>query len=92
MQHSLTESLGRIVRRVLRTQSCRTSFETRVLEISRRLADSHREVFTKDSLAKLIVHELMRGQQSTPQLLGASISGSTQFGTQVRAIDTTSAL
>ena len=92
MPNPLSESLGRIVRRVLRTQSCRTSFETRVLNMARQLADGHRGEFTRDTLAKLVVEQLMASRQRTPQLLGVANAGSAHFGTHAQMPDSTFAL
>jgi hypothetical protein len=55
----LAESLWRIVRRILRTQSKRTCFEIRVLEEVRRLARGWGGGITRDLLAKLVVDHLL---------------------------------
>ena len=61
---SLAESLWRIVRRILRTQSKQTRLEIRVLGEARRVASSHCEEFTRDVLAKLVVDELLTGRHA----------------------------
>jgi hypothetical protein len=60
---SLAESLWRIVRRILRTQSKRTHLEVRVLREARSLADRNCSESTRDLLAKLVVDELLRDYQ-----------------------------
>ena len=59
-EQSLAESLKRIVRRVLRTQSQRTGFEARVLEEARRLMDGHYCELARDTLERLVVDRLLK--------------------------------
>lgn len=54
---SFADSLKKIVRRILRTQSCRTNFEARVLEEARRMLNSCE--MARDTLERLLVDQLM---------------------------------
>jgi hypothetical protein len=58
-EQSFADSLKKIVRRVLRTQSHRTSFEARVLEEARRLKDCHFAEMARDTLERLVVDRLL---------------------------------
>jgi hypothetical protein len=78
----LAESLWRIVRRILRTQSKRTCFELRVLWEARRLADSHRGVFTRDLLAKLVVDELLKASRTNDPDTGTVENARSCFGSR----------
>jgi hypothetical protein len=92
MEHTLAESLGRVVRRVLRTQSNRTSFESQVHATARRLTDSHRGECSRDRLARLVVNELMSKRQGLAQLVGLSASEARCAGTHALMPDSTFAL
>jgi hypothetical protein len=91
MEHTLAESLGRVVRRVLRTQSNRTSFESRVHATARRLCDAQRGECSRETLAKLVVRELMSKGHGIPQL-AVSPSEAGRLGTQLLTPDSTFAL
>jgi len=52
-------TLQRIVRRILRTRSCRTGFEARVLEEARRLIDSEHVEVACETLERLVVSRLL---------------------------------
>jgi hypothetical protein len=54
---SFADSLKKIVRRILRTQSCRTNFEARVLDEARRLLASCE--LARDALERQVVDRLM---------------------------------
>jgi hypothetical protein len=58
-EQSFADSLKRIVRRVLRTQSHRTSFEAWVLEEARRVMDGHFCELARDTLERLVVDRLL---------------------------------
>jgi hypothetical protein len=68
---SLAESLWKMVRRILRTQSKRTSFEVCVLDEARRLADGHFGVLSRDLLAKLVVDQLLARLSTCPDNFSA---------------------
>ena len=79
---SLTESLWRIVRRILRTQSKRTSFEVRVLSEARRLASEQFGGSTRDLLAKLVVDRLLTGGYACQPSIDMSVACSDQLSMQ----------
>jgi hypothetical protein len=54
---SFADSLKKIVRRILRTQSCRTNFEARVLDEARRLLASCE--LARDALERQVVDRLL---------------------------------
>ena len=83
VEYPLAESLWRIVRRILRTQSKRTSFEVRVLGEARRLANGQFEGFTRDVLAKLVVDQLLTSRHVGHSSVNTSGSGQDQFSAQV---------
>jgi hypothetical protein len=56
---SLAETLKRIVRRVLRTQTCRTHFEARVLDEARRLLNGSFCDLARDTIERLVVDRLL---------------------------------
>lgn len=56
---TLAETLKRIVRRILRTQSCRTHFEARVLDEARRLLKNQFCEMARDTLERLVVDQLL---------------------------------
>ncbi len=64
---SVADSLKRIVRRILRTQACRTAFQLRVLAEARRLLDEHLCGLARDTLERLVVDQLLgkRQEEST---------------------------
>jgi hypothetical protein len=56
---SFAGTLKKIVRRILRTQSCRTQFEARVLDEARRLVGDPLRGLAGDALERLIVAHLL---------------------------------
>ncbi len=56
---ALTDPLRKVVRRILRTQICRTCFQVRVLQEARRLLDTHVRELAKDTLELLVVQRLL---------------------------------
>jgi hypothetical protein len=70
---SFVDSLKRIVRRVLRTQSCRTSFEARVLDEARHLLESCE--MARDTLERLVVDRLLGSRHEGRMDLAAQGAG-----------------
>jgi len=71
---SLAETLKRIVRRILRTQSCRTHFEARVLDEARRLLKNQFCELARDTLERLVVDQLLcDGHEGRVALAGSGI-------------------
>ncbi len=60
---SVADSLTKIVRRILRTQACRTAFQLRVLAEARRLLDEHLCELARDTLERLVVDQLLGNRQ-----------------------------
>jgi hypothetical protein len=65
MECPLAESLWRIVRRILRTQSKRTGFEIRVLNEARRLANGPLRGCSRDALAEFVVDHLLASSSAS---------------------------
>ncbi len=83
----LADSLKRIVRRVLRTQSSRTSFETRVLEESRRLLDGCG--IARETLERLVVDRLLGNRQEARLEVGGQGAGALCPPTQLSLSNST---
>jgi len=60
---SVVGSLTKVVRRILRTQACRTAFQLRVLAEARRLLDEHLCELARDTLERLVVDQLLGNRQ-----------------------------
>jgi hypothetical protein len=86
-ERSLADSLKKIVRRVLRTQSCRTSFEVRVLDEARRLLDSCE--IARDTLERLVVDRLLGNRQDGRMEFAAQGAGAICPPTQLRVSHST---
>lgn len=62
--HSWADSLKRVVRRILRTQSRRTWFEARVLDEARRFLEGCYCDTARDVLERFVVEQLLQHQDS----------------------------
>ena len=56
---ALSDPLRKVVRRILRTQICRTCFQVRVLQEAQRVLDTHVRELAKDTLELLVVERLL---------------------------------
>lgn len=72
---SLAETLKRIVRRILRTQSCRTHFEARVLDEARRLLNNSFCDLARDTIERLVVDRLLVSGGGRPVEIAAQAAG-----------------
>jgi hypothetical protein len=84
---SFAESLKKIVRRILRTQSCRTNFEARVLDESRRLLNSCE--MARDMLERLVVERLLGNHPEGAMEIAAQGAGALCPPTQLRVSNST---
>lgn len=66
--HPWAESLQRIVRRILRTQSRRTWFEARVLDEARRFWDGRYCETARDAVERFVVDRLLQQHDSQADL------------------------
>lgn len=86
---SLAETLKRVVRRVLRTQSCRTHFEARVLDEARRLLSNPLCELARDTLERLIVDRLLGSHQEAGREVAAQAAGAMCPATRMRVSNST---
>lgn len=73
---ALTDPLRKVVRRILRTQICRTCFQVRVLHEARRVLDTHVRELAKDTLELLVVERLLGkgpGEEEQDKAAGAEL-------------------
>ena len=83
-ERSFADSLKKIVRRVLRTQSCRTGFEARVLDEARRLVDGHYCEMARDTLERLVVDQLLLHRHDSQFDLAVQGAGALCPATQLK--------
>ena len=86
-ERSLADSLKKIVRRVLRTQSSRTGFEAMVLEEARRLLDSCE--LARDTLERLVVERLLGNRHEGRMEIASQGAGAICPPTQLRVSHST---
>jgi hypothetical protein len=86
---SLAETLKRVVRRILRTQSCRTHFEAQVLDEARRLLGNPLCEMARDTLECLIVDRLLGRRREGGLEIAAQGAGVVCPATRLRVANST---
>ena len=84
--HPWADSLKRVVRRILRTQSRRTWFEARVLDEARRFLEGHYCGTARDALERFVVDQLLQHQDGQFDL---ALQGAVCPATQVKVSHST---